>query len=133
MVKALDDQPNLSPPIPMLRWKQDYAGFSYSYDKGRDVLFIHETPKRPAVSLDVAGYVWIRFDPETGEVVGVEIEDFEKVFLVKFPEMAVGWEQVKPAILKRFKKHDRFSDYLSLLMNYIKSILEHRPPQLAFR
>ena len=131
MVKALDDQPNLSPPIPKLRWKQDYTGFSYSYDKGRDVLFIHDTPKRPAVSLDVAGYVWIRFDPETGEVVGAEIEDFEKVFLVKFPEMAVGWERVKPTILKRFKKQDRPSDYLSLLMYYIKSILEQRPPQRA--
>ena len=133
MVKALDDQPDLSPPIPKLHWKQDYTGFSYSYDKGRDAFFIHDTPKRPAVSLDVAGYVWIRFDPETGEVVGVEIEDFEKVFLVKFPEMAVGWERVKPTILKRFKKQDRLSDYLSLLMNYIKNILEQQPPQLAFR
>ena len=131
MVKALGDQPNLSPSLPPLQWKEEYTGFSYSYDRGRDVLFVHEVPKRAAVSLDVAGCVWIRFDPENGEVVGLEIEDFEKVFLVKFPEMAIVWERIKPTVLKRFKKRDRPSDHLTLLMNHVKSLLDQRPPQRA--
>ena len=118
-------------PIPELTWDEATTGsFTRSYDKRQDILFIHATPKRPAVSLDVGGHLWLRFDPETHEVVGVEIEDFEKVFLVKFPELAVGWEQYKPLLIKPFRRERTpLAEYLQFLLLHIQNMLKNHPHQ----
>lgn len=119
--------------IPELKWHEKaFLRFEHSYDKQRDILFVYGTPKKPAVSLDLGGHVWVRFLPESGEVVGIEIEDFERVFLIKYPELKVGWEQVKPRIVKRFKPDENgFVDYLRILLAYLKNIMETHPPQLS--
>ena len=128
MVEIRDDE-SLEIPIPELQWDDDLA-FVRSYDKRRDILFVHATPKRPAVSLEVGGHLWLRFDPETHEVVGVEIEDFEKVFLVKYPELRAGWEQDKPSLIKPFKRDkDAVAEYLRLLLLYIQNMLKTHPHQ----
>ncbi|MBI3743652.1 MAG: DUF2283 domain-containing protein [Chloroflexi bacterium] len=103
-----------------------------SYDRPRDTLFIFVEPKRPAVSFDVAGELWIRFDPNTGDVLGFEIEDFEKVFLVKHPELRVGWDAIKPTITKRLKRDTvSFDEYLRILMAWVANLMKSNPTQLA--
>lgn len=130
MVKVRSEE---SGQIPELKWDETaFAAFQRSYDRRRDIFLAYKTPKAPAVSLDVGGHVWIRFLPESGDVVGVEIEDFERVFLVKYPELAVGWEQLKPRIIKRFTRHEHtMPDYLRLLLRYVKEMLATHPPQLG--
>ena len=54
------------------------------YDKDIDTLIIIFGENRPAVSIDCEGEFWLRKDPETNEMVGIEIENFKKVFLKKY-------------------------------------------------
>ena len=130
MVEARGDTPG-GIPIPEIIWNEATTGsFTRSYDKRRDILFIHATPKRPAVSFDVGGHLWLRFDPETHEVVGVEIEDFEKVFLVKFPELRAGWERDKPSQIKLFRRDESsLAEYLRFLLLHIQNLLKNHPHQ----
>lgn len=67
--------------------------FQMLYDEERDVLFLRPDTPRPATSVDWNGEIWLRVDIESGEVVGLEIDDFERFFLRKHPEIAAAWEQ----------------------------------------
>lgn len=56
------------------------------YDDSSDTLNIHFGPPRAAVSFDVGDHVWLRSDPATGDVVGIEVEDFREAFLAENAE-----------------------------------------------
>lgn len=130
MVEVRDDEHTIK--IPTLKWDMDALGsFTCSYDKQRDTLFVYKAPKSGAVSFDVGGHLWIRFNPNTGDVIGVEIEDFEQVFLIRYPELRLSWEQLKPRIIKH-RKPDRnaIAEYLRLLLLHIKGILKDHPHQM---
>ncbi|MFC1939128.1 DUF2283 domain-containing protein [Chloroflexota bacterium] len=60
------------------------------YDKATDTLLIQSKEARPAVSVDCDGDFWIRVDPHSGEILGVEIEDFKKVFLKRYAKLFKG-------------------------------------------
>ena len=55
--------------------------FVITYHEDEDTLFIRPNVPRPATSFDWNGEIWIRVDPTNGEVLGLEIDDFEAVFL----------------------------------------------------
>ena len=57
------------------------------YEKGQDVLYIYFRENRPAISVDCDGLFWLRVDPQTNEIVGIEIEDFRVFFMGKHPEI----------------------------------------------
>ena len=57
------------------------------YNKETDILFIYSKKKTPAISIDCDGEYWLRVEPRTGEILGIEIEDFKRVFLKKHPEI----------------------------------------------
>lgn len=46
---------------------------SWEYDEEGDVLYISVGDPKPAVTIDVAESVLVRFDEEAGEVVGITI------------------------------------------------------------
>jgi hypothetical protein len=118
--------------IPPLVWPQDALGsFSMSYDKQRDILFAYLVPKQPAVSFDVGGHFASRFNPETGDVVGIEFEDFPKVFLFKCPELRPEWDNIKSTITKRSRKYNHADEYLQFLLEWAKRTLKAHPSQLA--
>ncbi len=133
MVEILEDEQVGPPPLDWSKWESvSPENFAYSYDKHRDVLFMHLIPKRAAVSLDVSGVAWIRYLPISGEVVGLEIEDFEQVFLKRFPELALAWKQVKPGITKLPKRNGSvLVGYVRILLSLIQNILGSNPPQLS--
>ena len=74
--------------IPPLRWPEmQKVQFSYTGNIDGleiDSLLVLFQENRPASSLDVDGELWVRYDPESGDVIGVEIEDFEQFFLEKY-------------------------------------------------
>ena len=125
MVEIAEDLDQIKQPE--LKWDyQRFMGFTRSYDSKRDVLFAFEEPKRPAVSIDVAEGAWIRFDPDTEAVVGIEIQDFEGLFLKRHPELAKGWDMVKPRITKKLRRADESStlaDYLRFLLTKLQEWL----------
>ena len=66
-------------------------------DDEADSLLVLFTENRPATSQDVKGELWIRYDSCTGDIIGIEIDDFEQLFLSEFhPELARGWKALKP-------------------------------------
>ncbi|MCH8898562.1 MAG: hypothetical protein IIC33_09760 [Chloroflexi bacterium] len=133
MVEVLEDEQLGPPPLDWSKWDSiSSVNLDCSYDKHRDVLFMHLLPKRPAVSLDVSGLLWIRYLPISGEVVGLEIEDFDQVFLKRFPELALAWQQVKSGITKRPKRNGSVMDgYVRILLSLIQNILGKNPPQMS--
>ena len=70
--------------------------FEVSYDDESDIMLMQSRVKRPAVSIDLNGEAWIRVDPQTGEIVGVEIEGFQEVFLRNHPEFFKTEAVAKP-------------------------------------
>ena len=51
--------------------------YTLTYHEDEDTLFIRPSIPRPATSFDWNGELWIRVDPINGEIVGLEIDDFE--------------------------------------------------------
>ncbi len=129
MVEVLADSPEKIIDIPELNWNVDeFPKFARSFDSERDILFVHKSPKPAAISLDVGGHLWIRYIPVTGEVVGLEIEDFEAVFLARYPELHLSWEKVKPFITKQSKGRT-IADYIKLLVLFVQDIWREHPHQ----
>ena len=87
--------------VPALKWPEiQRAMFWYTGkfgDEETDSLLVLFAENRPATSQDVKGELWIRYDSQSGEIIGVEIDDFEQLFLTEFhPEFARGWKSLKP-------------------------------------
>ena len=99
--------------------------FHLVYHDAEDVLFLQPDTPRPATSFDVEGEVWIRFDPETGEIVGLEIEDFEAIFLRKHPEVAQAWAEVKPLCHRKAQNRQTLG-YCNHLQRYNNKLMNHK-------
>ena len=87
--------------IPALKWPEiKQARFRYLGDDGchkSDLLTALFVENCPAVYAAVDDKLGIRYDPETGEVAGVEIRGFEDTFLYQQrPDLATEWKVLKP-------------------------------------
>jgi uncharacterized protein YuzE len=103
------------------------------YDPKRDVFFIRSEKAKPATSFDWEGELWIRMDPISGEIVGLEIENFESIFLKKHPEVAMVWKQAKSSCIKKPVKscdEDLFESFIKVLVEYVLNIFKEKPQQL---
>jgi len=69
-----------------------------SFNEKRDSLFIQLKNPPPAISIDCDGLFWVRVNPVTGDVVGIEIEGYRKVFLKRYHEL----ERMKPSAERPF-------------------------------
>ena len=127
MVEVSDANPMKLPVLPL---SIDFKEFRSSYDKQHDTLFLYREPKRPGTSLDIGGHLWLRFDPDTLDILGFEIENFEQVFLVRYPELGINWKKVKSHIAKRAPPDGVLSDYLRLLLEWLKTVVKNHPTQI---
>ena len=113
---------------------KNVKNFELTYHDGDDTLFIRPATARPATSLDWEGELWVRVDVETGEVVGLEIDDFEAVFLKKYPSLAKAWQEVKPLChRKRTKKYEDTSwdSFLRIIFEFLIQFFKDKPAQPA--
>ena len=99
-----------------------------------DTFFTTLEPPIPAVSYDVDGEIWIRYDPETKNVVGFEIENFESIFLKKHPEISKMWKIVKPycAHKKTRSSDDTCDAFIRILIEFFTNFLKENPQQIRF-
>lgn len=105
------------------------------YHSDEDILFIRSENPTPAVSYDVEGELWLRFDPSTKEVLGLEIENFESVFLKKHPEVAKVWKDAKPiCIHKRTRATDEdiCESFIRILLSLFGDLFAKNPQQTSF-
>ncbi|MYC35876.1 MAG: hypothetical protein F4X66_03025 [Chloroflexi bacterium] len=93
--------------IPPLKWPEiQRVMYWYTgelHEEGEVPLFVDSlmvlfVENRPAINADTAKDVdlMVRYDTETGDVIGLEIELFEYHFLKQCPELAMGWAALKP-------------------------------------
>jgi uncharacterized protein YuzE len=102
------------------------------YHDDEDVLFLRPDTPRPATSFDLEGEIWIRFDPETGEIVGLEIDDFQAIFLKKHPELAQAWAEAKSSCRRKTKKKGTdmtWDSFLLIMLNFLLTFLRENPQQ----
>jgi hypothetical protein len=83
-------------------------------------------PKNPiaAVSVDCDGELFLRIDPKTKEIVGVEIEDFEGYFITKYPAIAPAWREMKGAIKKRKCKNENLTAFLTIVSALLSTLIK---------
>lgn len=88
--------------VPSLKWpeieriKLRYTGVLSGVEI--DTLMVLFTENRNGVTIDADEYgdLMFQYNPETGDVIGLHIEDFESYFLIKNQEFADGWAALKP-------------------------------------
>jgi hypothetical protein len=107
--------------------------FELVYYDDDDTFFARPEVARPATSVDWNGEFWLRVDPETGEIVGVEINDFEAVFLKKYPGLAQAWHEVKPLCHRRKTakyEDESWESFLRIIYEFIVQFLREKPTQI---
>jgi len=104
------------------------VNFQISYDKELDTLYWSDKPVQPATSVDWDGELWFRVIPENGRITAIEIEDYERVFLKKHPELEPPWNQVKKKVANN-KGDASVSTFGSILFSFIKGWLINHPKQ----
>ena len=107
--------------------------FDLTYHEDEDTLFIRPERPRSATSIDWDGEIWVRVDITTGEIVGLEIDDFEGVFLKKHPDLASAWKDAKPLTHRRkASKPSNISweSFLQIILDFIKRFLTEHPQQV---
>ena len=97
---ALSDEPRFRPDLDALA-RLSPAEIVVSYDRRSDTLMVHFGARgRAAVSVPspkplARDFVFLRFDPATGELVGVQIEDFLDLYLPANPKAAILIERAE--------------------------------------
>jgi hypothetical protein len=128
--RTIEETPNIN-----LETADNIKDFDLVYHDDEDVLFIRPMEVRPATSLDWEGVLWVRVDPVSGEIVGLEIDEFEGIFLKKYPELAKAWQEAKPLCNKR--RIDKYNDplwesFLTIIHEFFMHFFKDNPTQLAF-
>lgn len=88
--------------VPPLKWPEiKKVMFWYTGildDSEIDTLMVFFEQHRSGVTIDADEYgdLMFQYDPETGDVIGLHIEDFESHFLKKYSEYADDWAALKP-------------------------------------
>ncbi len=108
--------------------------FVVVYDEKADTLFARPEQPRPATSIDWNGEIWVRVDPRSGEVVGLEVDDFEAFFIIKHPEIAQAWREAKVRVRKKTSnyKDDLWQSFESILLDFIQHYFNTTPQQAEF-
>lgn len=66
--------------------KEKMESFNITYNDKRDTLILRSPKASPAISVDCGGLYWLRVNPETAEIVGIEIEDYRRVFVKRMKQ-----------------------------------------------
>jgi len=111
-----------SPIRPNLATLQNVSNFTLEYDARFDTIYLVSGSNRPAVSVDCAGELWLRVDVENGDIIGVEIPDFQAVFLQHHQEVAPNWEKLRSR--SRFGLGNRrTSSFRQVLTDFLRKFL----------
>ncbi len=93
------------------------------YNSDEDVLYLKDDNNVPAVSYDWNGEIWVRFEPVSRKVIGLEIEDFESAFIRKHPKFAKTWKTVKLSFNRKGKPIDENNasrSFVALLVSFFE-------------
>lgn len=103
---------------------KNLLSFTPVYLEDIDTLIFQPKNPVPAVSVDCDGDLFLRIDPETKEIVGIEIEDFEGYFITKYPAIAPAWKEMKRSIKKRKCKNENLTAFLTIVSVLLNSLIK---------
>ena len=131
MVKSMIKQDNVLPDFSTIGNIKD---FELIYHEAEDTLFVRPSNPCPATSFDINGEIWVRIIPDSGEIVGLEIEDFQSVFLKKYPNLATAWAESKPRCLRKKAKTriENRESFMLIIMNFLRQFFSENPQQTIF-
>lgn len=98
-----------------------------NYDAETDTLFFRISD-RPAVARHLDEEMWLLVDAENEHTLGIFVEDFERVFLKRHPELALAWKNAHPPVLQRMSRSMK-DGFVRVFLNWLK--LENRDVGLA--
>ena len=75
-----------------------FKSFRLSYYKEWDILYLRSEQNPPAASIPVGHIGWLRYDSQSLEIVGADVEDFEGEFLPSHPFLRAEWREVKSLV-----------------------------------
>ena len=104
---------------------KNFMSFCPVYLEDIDTLIFQPEKPIPAVSVDCQGDFMLRIDPKTKEIVGIEIEDFEGYFIVKYPAFAPVWKQMKKSIKKNKCENETLNTFLTIVQELLKEIVKN--------
>lgn len=103
----------------------------FEYDKKRDTLTLSVENPGPAVSIDLGDGLWMRFVPATREVVGFEIEEYERIFLRRYPDLAASWRSARGRRLFGMKAKRPPERFYDSMIQHVRHAFAARPRQLT--
>ena len=115
-----------APSYAALHWDETrLAACAPFYYADADTLHLLEQPVQPHFALDAGEHALLRVHPDTFEVLGAFIEDFEARFLPQHPEFREAWEQtIKPHLASERKASpDELARFNLALMRRIRDAL----------
>jgi hypothetical protein len=114
----------------------DLKGLTPVYHQEYDTFYLRGEKPRPATSYDLNGIAWLRVDVENGDIVGLQIDDFESVFLKKYPELEKAWKkEIKSLCVRRKSRKcpvDAQESFLLIIINFLLTLFRENPPQESF-
>lgn len=108
----------------------DLDALSFDYDPESDTFAVYIGQPRPSVSYDMDGIRSVLYVPGTGEIVGVEVEGWEKRVIAQQPETWVAWKQMRKILLASKRQHRR-SSLSAPLAALLRQVLLGGPPYAA--
>lgn len=103
----------------------------FEYGRKRDMLYISVADPDPALSIDLGDGMWMRFVPSTREVVGFEVEAFERVFLRNHPALVASWHSARGRGLFGMKRRRRPERYFDSIIRRLRHAFATRPQQFS--
>lgn len=103
--------------------KRNMKSFVPLYLQDIDTLIFQPEKPIPAISVDCNGDMYLRVDPKTKEIVGVEIEDFEEYFIVKYPKFAPIWKETKGLIKKQHLENENLTAFLTIVQELLNDLV----------
>ncbi len=82
-------------------WVDEPSEAAMSYNLFSDTLLVRFANMGECVFHRVCPVLWVGYDPETYEVMGLNFEEFEKTVLREHPELADEWLSIKEAVSQR--------------------------------
>lgn len=96
--------------------------FTPLYMEDIDTLVFQPKKPVPAISVE-CGDLMVRINPKTNAIAGLEIEDWEEYFIIKHPEFAPIWKDMRKAILKKKCENEDITAFLSIVQELLAEII----------
>jgi len=93
------------------------------YHQKEDVLFLGPPQPVAAVSIDLNGELWLRVEPLSKEIVGIEIEDFQLIFLKNHPELSDAWKAIKVKCRNRKAIESNDNPALKIILSFAQNFV----------